>query len=645
MPEVLQQLPGVNQASGAEPVESNTFNMRSDPKRFLPNFSAKISPEELKNYEAQIATTTKKREELQTKINKLSEQIDGLEKSRMSIRQMIGTAVVAAVAVTAAVALLAWVAGPLICGLALGALAFVAVGFILYQNDCNKQAQIEILKHLTEAERSLGGVNQELANAYSNLFGMAVTVNEQGDLITAQGKTVDEQLQLLTGQATQIKDLQQKNTELEKNLAEVQKAREDADRQVQEIQANTGKLKSSLGIIEANMAEKEKEIEGLRQTNSEQAEVLQKQTESMKAFVNGQRAMVAELGKVLEENKTHLDSLMQKAGECDDNITQQLEEIKKYVQSNFDAVNTSLVNATKAMGGLGQDGQELDPEKITQVQQNVTKAITSSVVRLGTMQEQIIVALTQAQIAIKTFQQDRQAKIAETQQALQEQSRVVEQIQVQCGSMKGKIEAQMKKTEEARAKLQDVEAKPEEEQNKLQGWAVGFRKTALKAAQDDVEKQEKQLGKLRGNLDQLDSTLSEAQRTAKEQQEQIEVLGEKNTSLSEKNEEIEQQRGKLINSNNALYTYIQNSGENLKAIKDHADQADQHIDAAAEAVSEIGGSKWGLLGTAFCAGGTATAASALSFGAVAVGGFAFAGALAAAFAAVCIGKAFRTVTG
>jgi hypothetical protein len=65
---------------------------------------------------------------------------------------------------------------------------------------------------------------------------------------------------------------------------------------------------------------------------------------------------------------------------------------------------SEMTEMTEMTGGT--DGNTLDPETITQAQEKVTKAITTSVVKLGTMQEYIIDSLTAAQEALSEYKNE-----------------------------------------------------------------------------------------------------------------------------------------------------------------------------------------------------------------------------------------------
>jgi hypothetical protein len=85
---------------------------------------------------------------------------------------IIACTVIAAVTIIVASALLAFVTPPLVTGIVLGVIAFVAADYLLYQNSCSKQAQIETLQQLMVAQCALNDANNKLAAACSNLLGM-----------------------------------------------------------------------------------------------------------------------------------------------------------------------------------------------------------------------------------------------------------------------------------------------------------------------------------------------------------------------------------------------------------------------------------------------------------------------------------------
>jgi DNA repair exonuclease SbcCD ATPase subunit len=609
----------------------------------------RVSQEDLNQKKVQIEAFQQNKVDAEGKVNKLKAQITNIKNSCLSILQRT--------AITAVVA-----AGSLTTGLVFGVIAFVAVSYFLYQKNRSKQAQIEILQQLIKSQSELSNANDELVVAWSNLLDMEVKVTGQNEIITEQGQTVKKQLEQLTEQATKISTLEQNNAKLEKNLQAVKQAREDAVKQVQEITATAKTLKESLEAAQTKVQDFETEANRLASANAEQAAELRQHAEAMKAFVDGQQEMVQKLQGVLGENESHLNAMMGRTEECEGNVCEKLEAIKRYVGNNFADVKKNLDTAAAALekmtGGTG--GNALDPKIITQTQEEVTKAITESVVRLGTMQEHIITSLTAAQTALSDYKKEMETKVAAANKAFKDCETKLLRLNFQISQEKNKIYDQVsaleRQKEQAEKHLQDIQKNGTGDQKS--GW-LGFGQTLLENAQAEAGKIQQELDDLQKPLKKLQEQVAEAQERVQEARAASNAIKAENEMIASSCEALKAQNAKLVESNDKLFEYIKNTKENVQAAGESIqsteksvqaavesfDKAPKNVDAAATNASN-NSSRWSMLG-AIGAGGAAAATSALGGGALAIGGAAAAGVLAPmalACAAAYAGKtAFRVL--
>jgi chromosome segregation ATPase len=633
------------QGSGDAPVQGSTQggkHIKSAPETGVQCPPGQVPPENLQKYRVQKETFEKNKLNTRKKVAKLKIQIADIENSRLSIRQMLVSTAKAAVTVVVAGTLLASVASPLLTGLVLGAIAFVVVDYLLYQNYCSMNAQIKILAHLKRAKYALCKATKKLAAAYSNLFCMEVKVTEQEKLITAQGQTVAGQKTQLLKQKTQISTLKQTNVKLEQNLQAVQQARADAEKKVKEITDTAKTLKESLEEAQTHMQALEERARELESENKVQAEELYKQAEAMKAFVDGQQKMVQELQTVLVKNESHFESMMRLTEECCNDVSRQLETIKNYVKENFEAVQRDLNAAVAALKemNVGASGNQHDAKAITQAQEKVTNAIIASVAKLGTMQAYIIASLTAAQEELSKYVKEMETKAAQAHEALTESDSKFMAMSRKACQMRKRIEDVERQKERADAYLKHIQNSATGNQRQF----LGLMRSPLENAQADADRIKRKLENLREQLEDLQTQLDEAGKQVRKAREASKAIEEENKRIASSCEELQKQNASLVESNNKLYNYIQSTRKNIQDVGESVDRASRDIDAAAENVPNVTvSSRWGLfVGRALGAGGTAAAASVFGCGAATIGAAAAVGVvapMAVVFAAACVGKA------
>jgi chromosome segregation ATPase len=220
---------------------------------------------------------------------------------------------------------------------------------------------------------------------------------------------------------------------------------------VREITSAVTSLKENLAIAQIQMQALEEKAKGLESENAKKAAEFHKQSASMKVFVEMQQKMVQELQNVLGENKNHLDVMMNRTDECGNDVSGQLEAIKKYVQTNFKAIKSNLNTAAAALKEMtgGMDGNTLDPETITQAQEKVTKAITANVVKLGTMHEYIIESLTAAQEVLSEYKNEMKTKVIQANKAFRDCSDKLMQLNHEAYRMEERIDELAQQKERA----------------------------------------------------------------------------------------------------------------------------------------------------------------------------------------------------
>jgi hypothetical protein len=116
----------------------------------------------------------------------------------------ITIAAVAGVVTTIRIILVSWILSVLAAAI-VGCLATVAVtSFLFSEMDRSKIAQAHIMRELAGSNAQLTDAKENFAKADSNLLRMEITVNEQGILITKQGKTIGQQCAAILKQKNQM---------------------------------------------------------------------------------------------------------------------------------------------------------------------------------------------------------------------------------------------------------------------------------------------------------------------------------------------------------------------------------------------------------------------------------------------------------
>ncbi|MDR1232812.1 MAG: hypothetical protein LBJ75_00910 [Puniceicoccales bacterium] len=619
MPEVLTSQAKLDQVSTTRTGQNKESpNVQSKKGRLTSNSSVTaertLGSRSVIDYQAKIENRAKGQEKLQSAVAETSTKIAELKEAHMPIGKIVKWALTVAAVVGGVVALAAGIfAAPLVCcivvGILVGVLVGAAAGFALHKNNCNLQARAEILEQVQNLQGSLQEANEATIDAFGEVDSVTKELDEGQATIAQQGETIAQQKMLMEEQTAEIGSLKQQNTELEQNLTAAQQAKADAEQQVMDIQTKTAELQSALGDVQNQIKENEAEIGRLQHTNAEQAAELQKQTDTMKAFVTQQQEMVSQLETTVHANQKCLDGMLAKVQAGGDDVQEQIEAIKAYVQENFESVQRDLTEATVKLSSCRVMGDFLEAQRAVNV------VVLQSTTRLGTMQAHIIDSLTKLQTEMRERQAEMKAAIDILQQNHTEARNNIHQLQTAYDETKQKLEQCQKGATEALAKAE------QEKKNAWRLWGKGGAQKAENAARELNQK----AADLRSELDKIATGLDEAQRNEGKIKATLGEMQGKQEQIQKNCEALGQQNQEFQRSNDELFDHAQKIGQDLGIIGENVDKA---AAAARNVVRNVGNvtSRWTGLGALLGAGVGGSGAAVLSFGVIATGATAVAGA-------------------
>jgi chromosome segregation ATPase len=579
------------------------------------------------NFQEVKASREEELKKLQDEGGKLDQQIDKLKNSHMSVKGIVKRALLAAIIacglITAATGGFgAPVACCIVVGVLVGILAGVAVSFALHKGNCDRQTQISLLERARDLGEGAKKANEGLMGAYGSLEVMTKEVAQQKAVMEEQVTTIGQQQQLVAKQGTQIEQLEQQNINLERNLNEAQKAKGAAELQITEIQSKTSELQSDLTRVKEEIVGKEREIKELKNINTEQAAELQNQATAMQTFVTQQREMVANLERTMNENQERLSMALEVVKQGNGEMQGQVEGVISCVQKNFDEVKEKLIEAADALSGCRT------MQDFTDKQKHIGETIMQSVVKLGTMQEEVIGGLMALQTKMQKQQREIEGAITISQQNHKEASDKIQLLQKNCQDTEAKLAECKRKAEaalETATRLNN--GKPTRQTSQL-----------IRNAMQNAQTLQRRAARLESHLKSINENLGEARKQEAAIRATITELQSKQSQLQSNCETLQQQNQALDKSNGQLFTQATTIGTNLSVIMEGVDQVSSNLGTIVDGIGSAT-SRWSNLGAMVGAGVGGVAAVVLGLGTVATGGAAAGMAAVGAAAFTALGGA------
>uniref|UniRef100_A0A8C7RDX6 Early endosome antigen 1 n=1 Tax=Oncorhynchus mykiss TaxID=8022 RepID=A0A8C7RDX6_ONCMY len=386
------------------------------------------------------------------------------------------------------------------------------------QSESHKQAQDNLHKQVQEqksllraaqdraqtVETSLGELNAQLTESREKLAQLDTQLKSKTEmLLSAEAAKAAQRVDLENHLETAQHALQDKQQKAEAEGVELRAAREQTQQEVQKLQKQGSEVKGKLKEAAVLQEELKRKTDSLSDTRQQLERCEQEKT-----------SLQASLDKLAQEGQVRQAELDRKAQGLAGDLQKAMQE-KEAQWKELAAANDGLAKASKA---LKESQSQLDKERKSSkiVLEEKVGLVWCSVVDLdvggtdcnikgsGSFLEKGL----KMQLTILTEQH------TETQEALKEKEKGVQQLQTQLKTAQGSFNQENKKLESQVSELQGAHARKAEEEGRLKeqvsglGQELSFERTRTTELQKALERSQEGLAKMQSDYYGKESEVS-----------------------------------------------------------------------------------------------------------------------------------------